>query len=447
MTTTGCIKGLHAVVTYLYLSCHSIIVRRGFYHAAKISRRLNNGMGLRRKIRIIERSLAILMTLILLNIIFVLGGEKQSFHPSIHDSRGKSSQKEIASDHAFCDGSRDVVVGTRFWAQSPRDLERLDNFIKNTENAVGSRLCSLLITINADEDNEDAATLRHLQDVSAISNPLVQAWEIRPWSITTPLNSILHHAKKLGSTFVLFLSVEIELDAVHFAAVMNEFSNVSSRSNSTSSRRSITTSVAVPTTATTMVAGVALRGHRNMERQLRASSSSSSSSSPRRRRKPTYNKEKNKNPKIPTKICGHWGNIKTTTTTGERGRMSSTSIRSEIDGDTVPWNTFAVWRVNMLATLGFLEDANLQDPPGMEEPVPIAILQERYGQNQAQEIIVANTKLILLAFYYIPRLTHLKAKLIHFSEEYKPMWKPERWLVRSSGRKTSSGKLETSKAR
>mmetsp|Transcript_32454 Transcript_32454/g.52740 ORF Transcript_32454/g.52740 Transcript_32454/m.52740 type:complete len:385 (+) Transcript_32454:3-1157(+) len=361
------------------------------------------------------------MTLILLNLIFVLGGEKQSFHPSIHDSRGKSSQKEIASDHAFCDGSRDVVVGTRFWAQSPRDLERLDNFIKNTENAVGSRLCSLLITINADEDNEDAATLRHLQDVSAISNPLVQAWEIRPWSITTPLNSILHHAKKLGSTFVLFLSVEIELDAVHFAAVMNEFSNVSSRSNSTSSRRSITTSVAVPTTATTMVAGVALRGHRNMERQLRASSSSSSSS-PRRRRKPTYNKEKNKNPKIPTKICGHWGNIKTTTTTGERGRMSSTSIRSEIDGDTVPWNTFAVWRVNMLATLGFLEDANLQDPPGMEEPVPIAILQERYGQNQAQ------------------------AKLIHFSEEYKPMWKvrfesDERRLKQA--RKMASKKLRT----
>jgi len=378
-------------------------------------------MGLRRKIRIIERCLAILMTLILLNLIFVLGGEKQSFHPSIHDSRGKSSQKEIASDHAFCDGSRDVVVGTRFWAQSPRDLERLDNFIKNTENAVGSRLCSLLITINADEDNEDAATLRHLQDVSAISNPLVQAWEIRPWSITTPLNSILHHAKKLGSTFVLFLSVEIELDAVHFAAVMNEFSNVSSRSNSTSSRRSITTSVAVPTTATTMVAGVALRGHRNMERQLRASSSSSSSS-PRRRRKPTYNKEKNKNPKIPTKICGHWGNIKTTTTTGERGRMSSTSIRSEIDGDTVPWNTFAVWRVNMLATLGFLEDANLQDPPGMEEPVPIAILQERYGQNQAQ------------------------AKLIHFSEEYKPMWKvrfesDERRLKQA--RKMASKKLRT----
>uniref|UniRef100_A0A7S0DB07 Uncharacterized protein n=2 Tax=Amorphochlora amoebiformis TaxID=1561963 RepID=A0A7S0DB07_9EUKA len=74
------------------------------------------------------------------------------------------------------------------------------------------------------------------------------------------------------------------------------------------------------------------------------------------------------------------------------------TLTSKLEGDLIPWNTLSVWRLNKIARLGFLKDADAQDPPGMEEAVPIAMLQNTFSKQNA------------------------KAKLIHFSMDYKPSW-------------------------
>jgi len=73
-------------------------------------------------------------------------------------------------------------------------------------------------------------------------------------------------------------------------------------------------------------------------------------------------------------------------------------LKTRIAGDLVPWNTFAVWNTTKLARVGFLPDADMQDPPGMEEPVPIALMQRMESPRSAQ------------------------AKLLHFSDEDRPSW-------------------------
>eukprot|EP00471_Norrisiella_sphaerica_P000032 CAMPEP_0184479334 /NCGR_PEP_ID=MMETSP0113_2-20130426/1099_1 /TAXON_ID=91329 /ORGANISM="Norrisiella sphaerica, Strain BC52" /LENGTH=300 /DNA_ID=CAMNT_0026857393 /DNA_START=240 /DNA_END=1139 /DNA_ORIENTATION=+ len=258
------------------------------------------------------------MMLLIFQLIFVLGtkfGDIEIIEP----------KNSPPASFFRCNEHQDIVVGTRFWGKQPTDLQNLDAFLRTTEKAVGSRLCALLVTVNTEDDTQN--TVEKLQDMGN-SFPRLETWGVTPWSITTPLNAMLKRAKQLGSPFILYTSVEIHLDSIHLRAVINE--------------------MRVPDT---LVVGVALKGHQNMEALA---------------------------PKGPTKC--------------------ESEKTSELYGDTVPWNTFALWNVEKLAKLGFLLSANLQEPPGMEEPVPIALLQQQSQTNSA------------------------KAKLLHFVDDYKPVW-------------------------
>ncbi|GAB5366529.1 hypothetical protein AAMO2058_001151200 [Amorphochlora amoebiformis] len=256
------------------------------------------------------------MTLLIIQLVFVLASTRelppnqQNLHKGI--------------DLPDCTRERDMVVGSRFWARGPGDLQRLDTFLRNTKDAVGPRLCALLVAVNSQEDTE--ATTSHLIDMGQ-AFPLVGVWDVSPWSITGPLNSLLDKAKSLGATFIIFASVEVHIDRGHLDA--------------------LTSSLDVET----LVAGAAMPGHKPMELI-----------SPHK-----------------TLKCGE-------------------TLTSKLEGDLIPWNTLSVWRLDKIARLGFLKDADAQDPPGMEEAVPIAMLQNTFSKQNA------------------------KAKLIHFSMDYKPSW-------------------------
>mmetsp|Transcript_4364 Transcript_4364/g.8742 ORF Transcript_4364/g.8742 Transcript_4364/m.8742 type:complete len:319 (-) Transcript_4364:83-1039(-) len=263
--------------------------------------------------------IAVSLTFLLYALIIKLGAG--DIHMKLIDAVPESSLR--------CNQSRSIVVASRFWAHTPSDLRRLNGFIRDTEEAVRGRLCVLLVAINNAEDQQQ--TDAHLRDMGQ-AFPRLESWGVNPWTITTPLNAMLERARKLGAKYILYLSVEVHLDEEHLDALLHVMDD------------------------STFVAGVALPGHRKMEK-LRSPSSQS------------------------IKLrCGD-------------------TISSSLEGDTIPWNTLAIWRTDELARVGFLKDADRQKPPGMEEAVPIALLQQMIKEDG-------------------PR----NAKLIHFEGGYQPNW-------------------------
>eukprot|EP00472_Partenskyella_glossopodia_P008123 CAMPEP_0197527852 /NCGR_PEP_ID=MMETSP1318-20131121/22968_1 /TAXON_ID=552666 /ORGANISM="Partenskyella glossopodia, Strain RCC365" /LENGTH=331 /DNA_ID=CAMNT_0043082695 /DNA_START=98 /DNA_END=1093 /DNA_ORIENTATION=- len=262
---------------------------------------------------------ASIITILAFALVFVLSSE------SPVSSWNERQHSVVVHAPEVCEAGRDIVVGSRFWAKSAGDLQKLNSFIRNTERAVGDRLCALILAVNVLEDTQD--TLKQLRDMGR-AFPRLEAFGVSPWSITTPLNSILRRAQRKGAEFTLFLSVEVLIAEEHLNIMLDE------------------------TKSSTLVTGMALGGHKDM------------ATLPPIGRKPR---------------CGE-------------------VRRSRIEGDLLPWNTLALWRTEMISKIGFLADADLQDPPGMEEAVPIAMLQGKLGKEGAQ------------------------TKLIHLSAEYKPFW-------------------------
>jgi len=265
-------------------------------------------------VSIIEKVFAVAMTLLVYQLIFLLATE------GAHTFR---QQHKIIIPR--CSPSKDIVVASRFWARTEADLQKLNDFLKITQEVVGDRLCAFLLAINV--KNDLRATSAHLEDMGQ-TFPRLETIEIDPWSITTPLNAMLSRASALGTPYILFASVEVHIDRPHFDALIAEMEG------------------------DTLVSGVALPGHEPFE---------------------------NIQPVRKPKACGE-------------------TRESKIAGTLLPWNTLAMWDIEKLSKVGFLKDADLQDPPGMEEAVPIAMLQKLHGKEIR------------------------KAKLLHFSDEYKPAW-------------------------
>ncbi|PXF39887.1 hypothetical protein BWQ96_10397 [Gracilariopsis chorda] len=76
-----------------------------------------------------------------------------------------------------------------------------------------------------------------------------------------------------------------------------------------------------------------------------------------------------------TLVVGHSFKEHNVPRTLHRGSKSILPIR----GDVCPWNTMALWNVNMLSKTGFPAVADQVNPPGMEEIGVIALQQQLYG--------------------------------------------------------------------
>lgn len=71
------------------------------------------------------------------------------------------------------------------------------------------------------------------------------------------------------------------------------------------------------------------------------------------------------------------------------GRTQRT-VNVPLNGNTVPWNTFALWRVETLKLTGFPLVADLLSPPGMEEVAALALHHKLFHS--------ANTRALLVLF-------------------------------------------------
>ena len=151
-------------------------------------------------------------------------------------------------------------------------------------------------------------------------------------------------AARLGATHTLFVSVEVHLDARHLELLMTHVDDQ------------------------TLVAAFAMRGHRPYTELSSGSQGAPSATSE-------------------ASLCQR-----------RQVHAADQGVTTSLEGDTIPWNTVAVWRTELLEKVGFLMDANLQDPPGMEEAVPIALIQKQFGK------------------------FHARAKLLHVPERHSPVW-------------------------
>jgi len=221
-----------------------------------------------------------------------------------------------------------VVLVTRYWGESQKDLIRLLQFIRHSA-AMG--IHSLVIGIHVQSDQTNAINvLRDELMSSGVDDQHggVHVVPIQPWvGVTQPLNALIDFVASLqknndSSTetqqqqpkYVWFVSPEVTLlrsSLMRMVAHMDE---------------------------NTLVVGEALLGH--------------------------------------------------TPPSALTSNESRSDFSVPLDGLTSPWNTCALWTLEMLLETHFPGVADLVDPPGMEEVAAIAQHQSIHGSTLRRAVLL-----------------------------------------------------------